>query len=106
MQLRDHPLMSFRGVCNWPPTWVKSGSSSDVFQNKLYGEIGVLNQVFLSQVTPYTKCFLIMEFEGESYMGTLIFEDATFCRQVFKLLQNQVTKPIKEIGDLDVSYLL
>ena len=107
MQLRDHPLMSYRGVCNWPPTWLRTGGgSSDIFQNKLHGEIGVLDQVFLSRVTPYTRCYLTIEFEGEPYMGTLIFEDATFCRQVFKLLENQIPKPIKEIGDLYVGHLL
>ena len=22
MRLRDHPLMSYQGIVNWPPTWV------------------------------------------------------------------------------------
>ena len=98
--------MSYRGLCNWPPTWVKTGGSSDVFQNKLRGEIGVLSQVFLSQVTPYTRCYLSVEVEGDFYMGTLLFEDAAFCRQIYELLQQHCGKSIQQIGDLDVSHLL
>jgi hypothetical protein len=106
MQLRDHPLMSYRGNPNWPPTWVKTVGSQYAALRSLRGEIGVLSEALLSRVYPYTRCYLIMDFEGESYMGTLIFEDAAFCRQLCGLLQNHIAKPIKEIGDLDLSHTL
>ncbi|HEX2933452.1 MAG TPA: hypothetical protein VHV54_27230 [Candidatus Binatia bacterium] len=81
-------------------------SSRAATLSSLRGEVGLLTEALLSQVDPYTKCYLVMEFEDESYMGTLIFEDATFCRQIYELLQKHIGEPIKEIGDLDVSYFL
>jgi hypothetical protein len=41
-----------------------------------------------------------------TYMGTLIFDDAMFCRQIGHLLQQHCGMPIREISELDVSYLL
>lgn len=60
----------------------------------------------ISKIVPDTRCYLIIEFEGETYMGTLLFRDAIFCHQVYELLQKHIARPIKEIGDVDVGYLL
>jgi hypothetical protein len=103
MQLRDCPLMSYRGVCNWPPTWNKtSGGSLAGPYETLVGEIGTLKQVILSKFD--NTCHLLIEFSGMTYVGTLVFDDAMFCRQLCELLQNHyLGKSIKEIGDADVS---
>jgi hypothetical protein len=39
MKLRDHPLMSRSGVCNWPPVWIRIDGQRD---KGLQGEIGIL----------------------------------------------------------------
>jgi hypothetical protein len=40
-------------------------------------------------------------------MGTLVFDDAMFCRQLCEFLQNyHLGKSIKEIGDLEVDWFL
>jgi len=106
MQLRDHPLMSYRGMRNWPPTWVQSGGLRDTATPTLHGEIGTLTQILLSRIEPYTRCYLLIEFKGESYMGTLIFEDAAFCRQIHNLLQQHCGDSIRRIGNLDLSHTL
>lgn len=106
VDLRDHPLMSYRGVRNWPPTWTKTGGSPDLARETLHGEIGTLDQVLLSRVDPYTRCYLMIEFNNELYMGTLLFEDAAFCRQFCEFLQHYVGKSIREIGSLSVSHML
>jgi hypothetical protein len=41
MQLRDHSLMKFRDLCNWPPAWARLGSAQGKASKKLTGEIGV-----------------------------------------------------------------
>jgi hypothetical protein len=46
MELRDHRLMSYRGVPNWPPVWVRIKTAAE--QQILRGEIGVLQQHALS----------------------------------------------------------
>jgi hypothetical protein len=100
--VRDHPLMSYRGVCNWPPSWI---STCSVPSEKLHGEIGILKSVKLYDLTP-NRCFLIIEFQNMHYMGSLLFEDAAFCRQIHNFLQEHIGQSIKEIGDLDVSHFL
>ena len=107
MPLRACPLMSYRGTRNWPPTWSKtSGGSLAGPLETQRGEIGILKQVSLSKIEPYNKCYLLIEFRRMMYVGTLLFDDATFCRQLCEFLQNHIGKSIEEIGDLDLSHLL
>jgi hypothetical protein len=45
-----------------------------------------------------------MQYNGNGYMGCcLLFDDVTFCRQVYALLKDFRHYPISHIGDLDVS---
>jgi hypothetical protein len=94
--------MSFRGLCNWPPVWVPSNGKDPM---SLRGEVGILSYVHASNGIS-RKCYLVMEHEGSRYVGCLIFDDPSFCYQVSMLLRTHVGRPIKEIGNLDVSSLL
>ncbi|HKY09204.1 MAG TPA: hypothetical protein VJQ55_13215 [Candidatus Binatia bacterium] len=100
MKLRDHPLMAFEGKRNWPPVWVNSTDSSTIT-----GEVGVLKHV-VADVTNNKRCFLMIEHEGKGYVGTLKFNDVTFCFLVSKLFNRYIGRTIKEIGDLDTSSTL
>jgi hypothetical protein len=40
------------------------------------------------------------------FVGTLIFDDVAFCRQIADLLRDYIGHSIKEIGDLDLSHTL
>lgn len=108
MELRNFPLMSHHGTCNWPPTWTKtSGGSLAGTYEMLRGEIGTLQQVRLSKIEPYNTCYLLIEFRRMTYMGALVFDDVMFCRQLCQLLQNHhLGKSIKDIGDVDVGRFL
>jgi hypothetical protein len=99
--LRDHPGMTYRGMHNWPPVWVHT--RSDPYK-KLTREVGVLIGTRLGGTMP-RRLFLVMEFENKRYLGCLMFDDAPFCNQVNDFLQNHFGTPIKEIGDLDLSFL-
>jgi hypothetical protein len=101
--LRDHPLMSYRGLSNWPPTWTWIDGPEN---SRPRGEIGVLRSVVLSHVQPPTRCFLYIEHEKSSYIGCLLFDDQNFCRQMVKLLEGYCNRSIAEIGSLDVSQTL
>ena len=98
MTLRDHPLMSYRGLTNWPPMWCRTGFDT------LSGEIGVLVSVDVDRTG--NKCYLGMDIDGLRYIGTLLFTDTRFCWLITKLLKNRVGIPIENIGDLDLSYTL
>ena len=103
MLLRDHPLMSHRGVRSWPPTltW------TDGLENKRpRGEIGILEEVLLSNIQPVHQCFLYIDYQGSSYVGCLMFHDHAFCRLIAELLQLCCNCPLAEIGGLDLQYTL
>jgi hypothetical protein len=100
MKLRDHPLMSHHGLRNWPPAWTWIDGPED---KQPIGEIGILRMVLLSKTSLADRCFLLIRYEESCYIGCLLFEDQTFCRQITKLLQQYCNRSIVEIGGLDLS---
>jgi hypothetical protein len=102
MELRAHPLMSHRSRPNWPPVWTQVTKEET---KTLRGEVGVLKYVHPNTKLS-NKCFLVVEYTNEKYVGCLIFDDKPFCAQVTALLQRNIGRPIKDIGDLDLSETL
>jgi hypothetical protein len=100
MQLRDHPLMSYRHSKNWPPIW--TCARGEVIKT-VSGEVGVLSYVH-SNAKLSSRCYLVIDYEGETYVGTLLFDNHGFCEQVTNFLRLQVNRPIRDIGDLDLSH--
>jgi hypothetical protein len=87
MLLRDHPQMRYRGHRSWPPDWTWL-SGVDIEKKGLSGEIGILREVAPSLVLPVAdRCFLYIDHEGSSYIGSLLFDDSTFCSQIVELLR-------------------
>jgi hypothetical protein len=103
MLLRDHPLMCYRGVPSWPPTWTLISGQQKRFPR---GEIGILKSVRLALVKPTDRCYLYIGHEGALYVGCLLFDDIAFCSRIAELLQGCCNRPIAEIGSLDLSYTL
>ena len=103
MLLRDHPLMSYRGIPNWPPTWMPIDGPEN---KRPRGEIGILKKVVLSNIQFANRCFLYIDHEGASYIGCLLFDNKAFCRQIAELVQDCLNRPILEIGSLDVTHTL
>jgi len=102
MELRNPPLMICYGIPNWPPVWKPANPRDD--KPTLQGEIGVLKYV-LGQSSGNT-CFLLIEHNGGGNIGSLLFDDASFCQQIGKILETCTGRTIKEIGNLDLSHLL
>jgi hypothetical protein len=100
MKLRDHPLMTYRGVRIWPPLWIETRPRTYA---TVTGEIGTLTYVY-STPAAMNRCTLVIEHDTKSYVGTLIFSDEAFCKQVCELLRRKRNRTIKEIGDLDVNH--
>ena len=98
MKLRDHPLLSHNGVKSWPPTWTRIDGPA---KKKLKGEIGILKEVKVSKTA--NRCFLVIDHEGSTYMGTLLINDFTFFVRLSKLLRDHCGKALREIGNLDLS---
>lgn len=102
MKLRDHPALVISGLSVWPPVWIDTRTQPF---KRLEGEIGILTGTVLNHGFP-RAIFLTMEFEQKDYMGFVTCADASFCCQLDSFLQNYIGRPIKEIGDLDLSFTL
>lgn len=66
------------------------------------GEVGVLKQVIPATMDPWDRCFLIMEYDGQEYMGILLVEDSRLCREVFEVLVEHCGEPIQQIAEIDL----
>ena len=100
MQLRNHRLMSYHGLPNWPPIWTWIGGEENKYPR---GEVGILKTVFVSVVKPSTSCFLVMEHAGAEYLSEFFVSDAAFCLEMYAVLLRNCDKTIQEIGDIDLS---
>jgi hypothetical protein len=88
MLLRDYPLMSYHvmsyhGIRNWPPAWTWIAPPRQTAKGRNRNS----NKAFLSKMQPANRCFLLISYEESSYMGCLLFDDATFCKHIGELLQ-------------------
>lgn len=86
------------GDFSWPPTWT---GTKEKGHQILTGEIGTLRYVYASEVF-WTKCYLIVEHEGTSYSGPLVFTSHDLAKKITGILRAHIGKPIKEIGELEV----
>jgi hypothetical protein len=101
MKLREHPLMMRGGILNWPPIWLWTGGEKN---ERPRGEVGVLIRVEPS-VVEVRSLFLTIQYNDSEYMGSLSFDDAAFCREIYNLLKGLYRHSIAEIGELDISHL-
>ena len=78
LKLREHPLLSHRGQKSWPPkwTWIDGAKNKNP-----KGEIGLLKEVKVSKTA--NRCFLVVDHQQSTYMGTLFLNDfSSFVRVV------------------------
>jgi hypothetical protein len=103
VQLREHPAFRYHRVSTWPPVWTKA--QKDRPPKTVMGEVGVLNLVYANpQIS--NKCYLVIQHEDDRYVGCLIFDNKSFCRQITEYLRLQTGRTIEDIGGLDVSFTL
>ena len=101
MKLRDHPLMFYCKMPNWPPVWIEKFAEKQT----LTGEIGVLKHVGANPEWR-NKCYLHITYDSKPYVGCLLFDDPGFCAFIGGLLKTHIDKSIEEIGSLDLSHTL
>jgi hypothetical protein len=100
LALRDHPRMQYRGLRNWPPRWTQAGTEGN---KVLSGEVGTLKQVNRDSRSA-RRCFLVIESDGERYVGALLFDDEIVCWLVSHVLRSHIGWSIRDLGDLDLSF--
>jgi hypothetical protein len=99
MELRKHPLMSYRGRPNWPPRWVWLGGKKN---ERPTGEVGVLKEVSKYSLLSSDGLTLVIEYNESAYMGLLLFDDFGVSRKIHELLKTLRDRPISEIGSVDM----
>jgi hypothetical protein len=99
MELRKHPLMSYRGRPNWPPRWVWLGGKKN---ERPTGEVGVLKEVSRYSLLSSDGITLVIEYNESAYMGLLLFDDFGFCRKTHELLKTLRDRPIADIGSVEI----
>jgi len=99
MKLRDHPLMSYRGLRNWPLVWVAKDLKST---QRLSGEVGVLKDVRMYDLS-FKRIFLTIEYDKQLYIGCLFLDNFGFCQTVYNKLKNCVGWTIEEIAEMDMA---
>ena len=103
LKFRYHPLMRRRsGAKAWPPLWINVRGAT---YPKPSGEIGFLTRV--EEHPAISAClFLWVIHEGETYVGTMNFDDSGFCREIRRVLDKSIGLNLRDIGDIDLSHLL
>jgi hypothetical protein len=101
--LKNNPLMTYRGLSSWPPTWTWVGGVDNQHPK---GEVGILEEIKVSQIEPMDRIFPYMEYEaGVLYRLSLD-------RSSFLLPPNRspiaglLRASICEIGETDLSHTL
>jgi hypothetical protein len=100
MQLRDHPLVSYRGRHTWPPVWVCRVGASKARTPS--GEVGCLKRV-LYEPDNRGKIFLVIEYEQAEYVGCVLFDSRPFCEQIAEHLMGRQGMSIEALGALDIA---
>src|SRR2546428_10358894 len=91
MELRTHPLMSYRGRPNWPPRWVWLGGKKN---ERPTGEVGILKEVSRYSVLSADGLTLVVEYNENADMGFLLFDDFWASRKIHDLLKTLPDRPI------------
>lgn len=96
MELRQHPRVNHRARPIWPPVCATRDGTKTVT-----GEVGVLKYVHANRQGSNT-CYLVIEYQNEKFVGSLMFTDTSVCTAVSGLLKQNIGRRIKEIGDLEL----
>ena len=97
MELRAHPLMCYGGLRNWPPVWI---AADPTIGRVIAGEVGILRHIEYN-ARYNTRCLLLVEYDGEIFIGMFRFDDIAFCSLFANTLKNHTSRSVGDIGRLD-----
>jgi hypothetical protein len=97
MKLKDHPHMQYHNLPNWPPTYLTGDYRQETIE-----EFGILRGVTLD-TSMSNRCFLMVEMQGCGYVSWLKFDNSAFRARFVNTINVHLNRPMKEIGELEVS---
>jgi hypothetical protein len=95
MKLRD---LKWKGISIWPPDW--SGNEG----SKGTGEEGVLTRVEFRERKKEQHISIEAEYAGVLRVGILLLENPVRLKALYHKLQENIGKPLVEIGNLDITF--
>jgi hypothetical protein len=101
MQLRDHPLMTVRDICSWPPAWVRLGTVKGKAPKTLTGEIGILKEV-RCYPDRRGRIYLTIDKDGAVYVGCLLLDNEVFCETLADHLRRCYGMSIEAVGSSEL----
>jgi hypothetical protein len=99
LRLRDHPLFSHSATPTWPPIWVSLANGKIT---RVTGEVGILKEVRIDEINQ-DKCFLVIDHNDLKFTGCLMFNDRSFCLQMYHLLLDHCGDTIHDIAELQLA---
>jgi hypothetical protein len=93
MKVRD----ALNIIRNWPPVWRSIGRERKLLQ----GEVGVLADAYSNREAE-SAIFLVIRRCTQKFMGVIFLKDCSCRTRILSLLQANLGRPIKEIGDLEL----
>lgn len=97
MKLKDHRLMQYRNVPNWPPSYLTWDCRQEIID-----EFGILRAVTLDTRSA-NRCFLMVEMEGLGYVSWIKFDNAAFRARFVATVGGYLNRRIKDIGNVEVA---
>ena len=91
MKIRD----ALNVIRTWPPVWRSLGQEKRLLQ----GEVGVLAEVY--NKPSESAIFVVIRKCSKRFLGVIFLKDCSVQARVLSLLQANVGRPIKEIGNLE-----
>jgi hypothetical protein len=95
MRIRD---LQWKGVSMWPPEWWVSDEGA--------GEEGFLKSVQFRNDQILQCISVVASHLGNNRNGIIILEDPTHLETLCQKLKENIGKPLKEIGDLNIDFFL
>lgn len=93
MRIRD---LQWKGMPTWPPEWGVADESA--------GEEGILKNVQIRYDQSPTYITVVASHHGDSRNGIIVLEDSASLEILCKKLQDNIGRPIAEIGDLVIDF--
>ena len=95
MQIRD---LKWRTVRVWPPEWWLSDEGT--------AEEGILDEVQLRDDLTMRWITISVNHLNNNRKGIIVLDDPAHLEILYKKLKDNVGRPLIEIGDLDIEFLI
>jgi hypothetical protein len=100
MKVQNETLTKIRGLCNWPPMWIRLDKLPSTTEKAFVGEAGILKEVRHYRDRS-GRLYLTMIHDHKTYVACLNFENQA-CEKAFEHLQRCYGMTISQVGSSEL----